>query len=255
MPAIPVDFLNETDEARMTRDRAKLLLLSLEIEGLPWEREGAAILRHATEEIPPVTAVERVVLFSGHRIDSPGRANPRFPSQAEPIARAAITEQLSKELREGPITGVAGGANGGDILFLEACHRLNAPYHILLALPDDEFIAASVRAPDGDWEQRFRVLARHGTEHYLSSSKSLPAWLEQKSGYDFWQRNNFWLVAFALSLRPRHFTLIALWNGEGGDGAGGTANMVRVARKHGASFVHLDTRKLFAQELTRTGAP
>ena len=38
----------------------------------------------------------KVVLFSGHMIDAPGREKPRFPPDKEPIAARAIAEALAR---------------------------------------------------------------------------------------------------------------------------------------------------------------
>ena len=48
----------------------------------------------------------------------------------------------------------------------------------------------------------------------------------------------------ALDISKDNLTVIALWNGEVGDGPGGTEDMVKRARARGATFNHLDTRKL-----------
>jgi hypothetical protein len=176
-----------------------------------------------------------VVLFTGHRIDSPGRTHPRFPAEAEPIAHAAIREFLNEEKSKGPLTGLSGGANGGDILFLEACRELGIPFQMLLALPEDEFIRKSVEAPAGHWTQRFRALA----------AVSKPRVMANQTKDGLWARNNKWMVESALAFAPEDFVLLALWDGQSGDGPGGAADMVNVAQQHGARFVHLDTRKLF----------
>ena len=61
------------------------------------------------------------------------------------------------------------------------------------------------------------------------------------------------MIAFALALSPQNFTLVALWDGAKGDGPGGTDHMVQVAQQKGATFIHLDTRELFAGTgVTRT---
>jgi hypothetical protein len=41
-------------------------------------------------------------------------------------------------------------------------------------------------------------------------------------------------------------TLIALWDGEQGDGPGGTKHMIELARARGAQTIVLDTKALFA---------
>jgi hypothetical protein len=230
MMTVPADFLEEL----RTADAAKRTLLEMEMEGLPWQEQARALLRPRS-----------VVLFTGHRIDSPKRAEPRFPAEAEPLARAAIAQAVSQLA---PALCISGGANGGDILFQEHCREAGIPTHMLLALPPEQFIAASV----GDWVERFQRLLKQAPPAVLATSKTLPAWLAAKPGYDIWQRNNLWLIASALALNPGHFTLIALWDGQGGDGTGGTQHMVQVAQQHGARFIHLNTRQLF---FTRSAKP
>jgi hypothetical protein len=48
----------------------------------------------------------------------------------------------------------------------------------------------------------------------------------------------------ALDISKGNLTLIALWNGEAGDGPGGTEDMVKRATDRGATFIHLDAREL-----------
>src|SRR5690349_11126279 len=44
----------------------------------------------------------------------------------------------------------------------------------------------------------------------------------RQKGYNISQRNNLWLLTEALCRTPVHLTLIALWDGETGDGPGGS---------------------------------
>ena len=48
----------------------------------------------------------------------------------------------------------------------------------------------------------------------------------------------------ALENGGAHMTLIALWNGEGGDGKGGTEHMVNVAKEQGSKTRIIDITKL-----------
>jgi hypothetical protein len=192
--------------------------------------------------------LDRVVLFTGHRIDSANRAEPRFPAAKESVARDAIraTVAQEKDLTSGSIVGIAGGANGGDILFLEVCDDSGIGTEMLLALPENQFIEASVDNEDKNWLRRFHVqLEKHANAPVLAQSPELPKWLQLKRGYDVWQRNNLWLLSEALCLTPRNLTLIALWDGESGDGPGGTEHMVSLARERGARIIRLDTKTLF----------
>jgi hypothetical protein len=212
------------------------------------------VIEQALKIFPPEPAssanqrVDRVVLFTGHRIDAPNRPKPRFPAARESVAREAIRSAVSseKEITDGSLIGVAGGANGGDILFLEACDDLGIKAEMLLALPENQFIEASVDNEDKSWLRRFHAqLRKHPTAPVLAQSTELPKWLQLKRGYDIWQRNNLWILSEALCIAPKNLTLIALWDGESGDGPGGTEHMVSLAREHGARVVHLDTKQLF----------
>jgi len=91
---------------------------------------------------PPTEIVahdlDRVILFTGHRIDSAERKIPPFPASKEAEARDAIRKVVheQKELTRGTMLGIAGGANGGDILLLEVCEE-GIPTEMLLAIPED----------------------------------------------------------------------------------------------------------------------
>jgi hypothetical protein len=183
-------------------------------------------------------------------VDAPGRARPRFPrtAEAEAAARRAIGEAVMAERAAGPpLRGVAGGASGGDILFHETCAELGIPTRLLLALPPEQYAAESVRPGGPPWEERFAaLLRRHPHPRVLAASKEPPPWLaERAAGYDLWGRAGLWLLHDALAEAAGALTLIALWNGEAGDGPGGTADLVARARRHGARTVVLDTRALF----------
>jgi tetratricopeptide (TPR) repeat protein len=110
------------------------------------------VLKAFPSESAPATSqrINRVLLFTGHRIDSANRAKPRFPAGKESIAREAIRSAVAqeKDLTSGSIVGIAGGANGGDILFLEVCEDLGIKTEMLLALPENQFIEASVDNED-----------------------------------------------------------------------------------------------------------
>jgi len=189
----------------------------------------------------------RVLLFTGHMIDAPGREKPRFPPDKEGVARQAIRKAIETEkARPGGVAlGIAGGASGGDILFHEICAELGIQTQLFLALPKNQFIKASVAPAQGDWVQRFDKLAETLPVRVLAESKELPAWLAEKKDYTIWQRNNLWMLHNALAQGGKNVTLIALWNGQKGDGPGGTGDLVERAQERDALPVILDTRKLF----------
>lgn len=197
---------------------------------------------HEPDEKPP-----HVLLFTGHRVDSPGREKPRFPANQEAVARAAIKDAIEKELARvnGPLIGIAGGASGGDILFQEVCAELNIPATLYLAMPRDEYVKESVRDAGPQWIDRFDDLYERLPRRQLGESKELPRWLQSKPDYSIWQRNNLWMLYNAMARGSRYVTLIALWDGGTGDGPGGTQDMVNRANESGAKTIILDTKKIF----------
>ena len=141
--------------------------------------------------------------------------------------------------------GIAGGASGGDILFHEVCAELGIPTRLYLALPEHQFIEASVAPARGDWVGRFDRLAEKLPVRVLATSEDLAGWLAEKRDYNIWQRNNLWMLHNALAEGNENVTLIALWNGQKGDGPGGTSDLVERAKDRRARTVILDTQRLF----------
>jgi hypothetical protein len=145
---------------------------------------------------------------------------------------------------DGQLFGISGGASGGDILFHEVCEELNIPSQMYLVLPKNDYIKASVADGGAGWVERFNRLYDKLKPKILSDSDRLPRWLRGKKDYNIWQRSNLWMLHNALFISQDHLTLIALWNGATGDGPGGTEDMVDRAKDRGATFIHLDARKL-----------
>ncbi len=164
--------------------------------------------------------MRHATVFTGHRIDAPDRPEPRFPADLAPVAARAIAARLR------PGRAVSSASNGADILFIEACCAAHVPCDIVLPFPAAEFVGRSVRSDaPGDWQARFRAIWR---ETPAERRHVLPASPEQNP-YDACN-DAILKIARDTGLPCR---LVALWDGKGGDGAGGTAGMVRKARASG----------------------
>lgn len=182
-----------------------------------------------------------VLLFTGHRLDAPDRSTARFPAAAEPLAESLIAAAIADRLAvaHGPVAGLAGGASGGDILFHEIAARLAVPTELMLALPPVEYCAVSVADGGDSWVARFEALC-----------DDLPIRLLPQEAHrdgrqlSIWERNNLWMLDSAFDWTGGGTSLLALWNGEGGDGPGGTADMVSRARAGGARVVLMDAHRL-----------
>ena len=221
------------------------------LAGQPSAADGAPV---APAPPPP----DRVLLFSGHRIDEPGRAAPRFPADREAVARRAIAEAVDKALASWPagcqVLGIAGGANGGDILFHEVCAERGIATELYLVMAEADYKAISVRvaaAIDGtpSWIERFNLIRQRceaaANLHQLGDSAALPPWLAGLRDYSIWERNNRWTLQSALAFGADKLTLLVLWDGQAGDAAGGTQHMVEVAEAAGAVVRQLPSRALF----------
>lgn len=208
-----------------------------------------------TNSPPPAPAPDKVFLFSGHMIDRPDRAEPRFPADKESIAAACIAHALDN-LGAGPgDLAFAQGAAGGDILFAEACLARGLTFQMLLPFPEAEFIAASVLpSANGEaWHQRYLNLRQRlklparilpdDVEVLHSAEDGRP--LEKHDQLDPYARCNLWLLNSALSHGLSRLRFICLWNGGGGDGPGGTAHMVMEITRRGGQVTWLDTRELW----------
>ena len=134
------------------------------------------------------------------------------------------------------MTAIAGGASGGDILFHELCQEMHISSQIYLALPSDKYKKASVSFAGKDWDARFDKLIGELPVNVLPQGKS-----KEDS---IWEQTNLWMLKDALNEGGRNMTLIALWDGKGGDGEGGTEHMVKVAREEGAKIKIIDINKL-----------
>lgn len=208
---------------------------------------------------------KRVLLFAGHMIDAPDRKSPRFPPDKEMVAREKIKEVVQKEMDNG--TGVAaayaGGASGGDTLFQEVCAELGIETRLYLAVQPQIYVTTSVNKAGPGWVRRFwdlhkahverdqvRILSQ-AAEAPKDDVEYLPAWLRDKENYNIWQRNNLWMLFNAVvegcdeKTGDPNLTLIALWDGADGDGAGGTGDLVRKVENLGARCEIINTKELF----------
>ncbi len=252
-------FLTSTKEKRVAQAYREALAGAKDFVGAAARKQVAlygelGLFESNTREIldlipEPKQSVQqgrRVVLFTGHRVDAAERAEPRFPPDKEDMAREWIRAAVAAEQERAggaPLLGIAGGASGGDILFHEVCAELGIESRMFLALPQPDFIAASVADGGPDWVRRFNDLQPTTKPELLHDGDDLPPWLRSKQDYNIWQRSNLWMLHTAFALGER-VVLIALWNRAPGDGAGGTQDMTERAQERGARVEILEALKL-----------
>jgi hypothetical protein len=183
---------------------------------------------------------QKVVLFSGHMIDAPGRGKPRFPPDKEPIAVQAIAGALA-DIDVGPRDlCICGGACGGDLLFAEAALARDARLELYIPFEEPTFLEKSVDFADSDWRLRFFAAKARGVLHVAPRELGPP-----QEGEDPYERNNRWMLGAAVRFGADKVDFVSLWNGEGGDGPGGTRHMMEEIRNKGGRTIWLDTRRLW----------
>jgi hypothetical protein len=205
----------------------------------------------------PSHAARRVLVFSGHMVDTPRRAQPRFPPAAVPQAAADIARVLD-ELKVGPGDyGLTQGSSGGDLLFAQACQQRGVHLRLMQAVPEPRFIEESLLpSADGEqWRQRYlAVKARLAMPPDVLPDALPGVSPEAQPGTSsgaiaasgVYVRCNQWLLDTAHGLVEKgkadslHF--ICLWDGAGGDGPGGTAHMVQEVRRRHGQVHHIKPR-------------
>lgn len=179
---------------------------------------------------------DHVVLFSGHMIDDPnvrghGKAKPaRFPDAKAAAAAARIRAALDEIGAGAGDLGLCGGACGGDLLFADACLERGMRVELRLARPEPAFLAESVTFADPTrrWEKLFgRVKDDPGTTLVIMPDELGPA----PDGVSVHDRCNRWILYTALSQGIPKASFVTLWDGEAGDGPGGTQGMVDLVRQ------------------------
>jgi hypothetical protein len=196
-----------------------------------------------------MTGEPLALAFTGHMIDLPGRFPPRFPPELADAARAEIERRIlhhTSGLNKASVKGFASLARGGDILFHEICRGLGFETEVVLPFTPDLFVKTSVEGAENcHWPQRFQKIWREtppARRHVLGLPESADAYA---------------ICNERVLELARHYgavQLIALWNGRGGDGPGGTADLVARAKRHsGREPEIIDPKNLRSQREERHG--
>jgi hypothetical protein len=189
-------------------------------------------------DVPP----RRVLLFSGHMVDAPTRREPRFPAGKEPVVADAIAALLDgSDIAAGPgDLAICSGACGGDLLFAEACLARGTSLELYLPFDESNFLANSVDYAGADWRNRFFATKGKATMH-IAPDELGPL----RTNEDPYERVNLWMLERAARFGAAKMVFVCLWNGEGGDGPGGTKHLMDAARRNSAPVHWLNTKTLW----------
>jgi hypothetical protein len=183
---------------------------------------------------------KKVMLFSGHMIDSPDREKPRFPANKESIAANAIASVLEQIDAGADDLCICGGACGGDLLFAEAALARGALLELYIPFEESTFLSKSVDFANRDWRARFFAAKSHANLHVLPLERGA-----RQEDEDPYEQNNLWMLEAATRFGAQKVEFICLWNGQQGDGPGGTRHLMEEVRRRSGRVHWLDTTKLW----------
>lgn len=177
-----------------------------------------------------------VVVFSGHMIDLPGRAAPRFP----PWLARRVKQALRRHLRPlQPLIGYSSAACGADLLFLEVVLALGGSVRIVLPYNEDEFEHDSVDVrKEGAWKRRYHAVLRHRSARVSTVSTHRVGTMAVS--YDYANQVLLGLARDQARQLDAPLLPLAVWDGRPGHGPGGTASAVAQWVAHDLPFDWLD---------------
>jgi class 3 adenylate cyclase len=184
-------------------------------------------------------ASPNVIIFSGHMIDTPDRARPRFP----PNLVSAVADEIRDRLRRNNAQiGVCSAACGSDLLFIEAMLERGAEIHVVLPWRREEFLRTSV-AISGDpyWQKKFVQLLDRATSVTYLSQQSAPS---GNLGYVYCNDCMNGMALYRAETIGSKVAPMAVWDGKKGDGLGGTSSFVHFWRSRQHPVEIIDVSRL-----------
>ncbi len=241
--------INECDWFALDSCRQQLSLLkdlSFNIDNV---NAGLAVFDRAIAKLdqPHQWEPRKVFLFSGHMVDKPNRSKPRFPNTEKHIniAYQAIVQSLTALGAGAEDLALTQGACGGDLLFTEACLALGTRVQWLQPFAEPDFIQRSVIHGGEFWRQRYRNLNTRVMQPIRAAPNALgPPPVHADSNYPY-ERCNRWLLYTALSYGIHKLNFICLWDGNEGDGRGGTKHMIDEVEGHAGNIEILSTKSMW----------
>ena len=228
---------------RRVEDARRQYARAMELDPLPARRlttrqQARLLLQHLGEDpntFEDLFKIPPVVCATGHVIDLPQRPVARFPATREASVRLRIESLLG---RWGVGLGYSGAAGGADIIFAEAIHALGGETCLILPVDRETFCRWSVEGSGGEYVRRYRAALTKAA--FVSES---PFSRQDLQGGDLWDFGNRMILGNALRRASELETplkVLAVWDGKRGDGRGGTADMVALARQCGLTVHVID---------------
>ncbi len=170
-------------------------------------------------------------MFSGHMIDGPDRSPPRFPADDVPGVERAIKAVIGS-IDDASAEAFSGAACGGDLLFCQAWLDTRRRLTVFLPRATESFLDESVRFAGPQWIAAFEAVIDHANTTVVGPEPGMDELEDPHSP------NNLRMLEYAVRRPPLHG--IFVWDGAGGDGPGGTKQMVAAVREAGGEVTIID---------------
>jgi class 3 adenylate cyclase/tetratricopeptide (TPR) repeat protein len=161
----------------------------------------------------------RVGICAGHMIDQAGRTPPRFPESLVPRVSEEIGAWLTREQIQ---IGFSSGACGADLLFLDALVERGGEGHMILPFDSAIFCETSVAFGGRHWVDRYKRIHERCVVQTISERPL-------KFGEVAYDHANQIIHGLGIMHSQRLSTelrRLVVWNGQAGDGVGGTSDVV-----------------------------
>jgi hypothetical protein len=110
---------------------------------------------------------------------------------------------------------------------------------IYIPFQELQFLEKSVTFAGDKWRKRFMAAKSHATLHMLPLEREI--WLSS----DPYEQTQLWMLETAERYGADRVDFICLWNGQAGDGPGGTRHLMQEVQFKGGRTHWLDTRVLW----------
>jgi len=185
----------------------------------------------------PLFRLPKVAVFTGHMVDAPGRAVPRFPAGLEAAVKQAIASWLAST---DVGFGYGSAACGADILFHECLLETGRQACVVLPYAAAEFRVESVDIAPG-WSERFEQVLRAAERVMVASEQKLG---QGSASFQYGNEMMAGLARLRAQVLDTEFAALAVWDGEDNQAAGGTAEAVREWRSRGLPVDVIDLAQL-----------
>ena len=214
--------------------KAGIEVLQAEIDRIQYEEE-------VVDETGIIQDPPQVFVFSGHPVDRPGQAEPRFPAAMEKEVRGKIEQTLDKfHATQIDLAITSGAVAGSDIIFLEVCLARNMKVEIHLPFEEATYIKDAISFAGDKWVERYYALKNHPDVIIRLQPDLLGP---VKTGDNVFERNERWALYSALVYGTDRMRAIILWDGIVSNEPGGPDSMIEQVRQLGGIAEHLNTTK------------